>query len=167
MLLFIPVLARKSIHNCAFQNISCYCLSGSITKNAAGIEISKHLMLLFISLLPSVRITILQFQNISCYCLSLPWLVLLEIVVAFQNISCYCLSIPSVNINAKNIYFKTSHVIVYRGCGSNKPEHNPFQNISCYCLSSMACFPLSGPLVFQNISCYCLSNLVEQYELTK
>ena len=58
------------------------------------------------------------------------------------------------------LYFKTSHVIVYRAFGKIIITFLPlFQNISCYCLSSNPMQYVKFPKVFQNISCYCLSSL--------
>ena len=97
--------------------------------------ISKHLMLLFITSSRSQIRLRSSFQNISCYCLSISQPSEVRAVILFQNISCYCLSalggcwlrgsyiskhlmllfITMLNMNSwLVVYFKTSHVIVYR-----------------------------------------------------
>ena len=92
MLLFIVSATVTFPPPNAFQNISCYCLSGTALRWHDRTLISKHLMLLFIchiSLEANMADTISkhlmllfihryqeqsgsreQFQNISCYCLS-------------------------------------------------------------------------------------------------
>ena len=100
-------------------------------------------------------------------------------IFLFQNISCYYLSILCPVVGLQNIYFKTSHVIVYRCCGpsflindfiskhlmllfigtavSTVTKTVIFQNISCYCLSVDIESTETADTIFQNISCYCLS----------
>ena len=75
----------------AFQYISCYCLSCSITGTYSGFVISIHLMLLFIfyPLLNSIK------------------------NLLFQYISCYCLSKPFAKSLDGRLHFNTSHVTVY------------------------------------------------------
>ena len=76
-----------------FQNISCYCLTGSIHIHCLhALGISKHLMLLFNCQNTLHFHHFFSFQNISCYCLTgMEWKPTKQIV-EFQNISCYCLT---------------------------------------------------------------------------
>ena len=83
----------SSVQALLFQNILCYCLSGSVTKNAAGIEISKHLMLLFIASGTHAVIFHIHYFKTSY-------------VIVYLNSSI----LPS----AISLNFKTSYVIVYR-----------------------------------------------------
>ena len=54
----------------AFQNISCYCLTKRYAFNYSISLISKHLMLLFNNYSIPAKTLRHIFQNISCYCLT-------------------------------------------------------------------------------------------------
>ena len=108
-----PNSCSKSNQSIQFQYISCYCLSGTDTREFQGN---------------------VKFQYISCYCLSSSRLfqsssigdfntshvtvylereVLDRLIKIFQYISCYCLSGCVPPVEPDRLDFNTSHVTVY------------------------------------------------------
>ena len=135
MLLFITSSRSQIRLRSSFQNISCYCLSAPMPPLKAPVIHFKtsHVIVYQVEIRGNVGHVL--FQNISCYCLSISQPSEVRAVILFQNISCYCLSalggcwlrgsyiskhlmllfITMLNMNSwLVVYFKTSHVIVYR-----------------------------------------------------
>ena len=113
MLLFIDTSWLYCSPLMAFQNISCYCLSGIVWRYSRRVNYFKtsHVIVYHHYHLDTQDICV--YFKTSHVIVYRGLYTAVNIPIRFQNISCYCLSYGAWKEWIKQIDFKTSHVIVY------------------------------------------------------
>ena len=85
-----------------FQNILCYCLSGTAVSTVTKTAIFQNILCYCLSIQEAIDKSYNRvFQNILCYCLSVQSNNIVKISDGFQNILCYCLSLADMNNRLK------------------------------------------------------------------
>ena len=136
MLLFIRGQVRNNNRKRKFQNISCYCLSITLTWQSSGQKYFKtsHVIVYHLHQVQSDRhCRYFKTSHVIVYQL------LLQLFPRYTQISKHLMLLFIVWYDGK-----LDNLIV-------------FQNISCYCLSCRPLHQIVFSQLFQNISCYCLS----------